>query len=236
MSDAGLLMDRMYRRQRHIYDATRKYYLLGRDGAIAALAPLPGETVLEIGCGTGRNLISVARRFPSAAVYGLDVSSAMLATAHAAIDRAGLGGRVMLAQGDASDFDPQTLFGRAAFDRVLVSYALSMIPPWREALKRAIDVVAEGGALQIVDFGDQAGLPRVLRAGLRRWLAAFDVTPRDALGDEAAALAHERGARARAFALYGGYAVRATVERPGRRVASSAAGPVPAWTGRSIAP
>ena len=98
MSDAGLLMDRMYRRQRHIYDATRKYYLLGRDGAIAALAPLPGETVLEIGCGTGRNLISVARRFPSAAVYGLDVSSAMLATAHAAIDRAGLGGRVMLAQ------------------------------------------------------------------------------------------------------------------------------------------
>ena len=40
MSDAALLMDRMYRRQRHIYDATRKFYLLGRDGAIAALARL----------------------------------------------------------------------------------------------------------------------------------------------------------------------------------------------------
>ncbi len=163
MSDAALLMDRMYRRQRHIYDATRKFYLLGRDSAIAALAPRPGETVLEIGCGTGRNLIAVARRFPNVAVYGLDISSKMLATARAAIRRAGLDGRVTLAQGDAADFDPQKLFGRAAFDRVLVSYALSMIPPWREALAQAIDVVAEGGTLQIVDFGDQAGLPLVAR-------------------------------------------------------------------------
>ena len=78
MSDAALLMDRMYRRQRHIYDATRKFYLLGRDDAIAALAPGPGEAVLEIGCGTGRNLIAVARRFPQAQVFGLDVSSEML--------------------------------------------------------------------------------------------------------------------------------------------------------------
>ena len=214
MSDAALLMDRMYRRQRHIYDATRKFYLLGRDGAIAALAPLPGETVLEIGCGTGRNLIAVARRFPNAAVYGLDISSEMLATARAAIRRAGLDGRVTLAQGDASDFDPQALFERAAFDRVLVSYALSMIPPWREALAQAIDVVAEGGALEIVDFGDQAGLPRLLRAGLRRWLAVFDVTPRDALKDALAALVAARGLSYRVVAPFRGYAVRAVVERP----------------------
>jgi S-adenosylmethionine-diacylgycerolhomoserine-N-methlytransferase len=231
MSDAALLMDRMYRRQRHIYDATRKYYLLGRDGAIAALAPQPGQTVLEIGCGTGRNLVAVARRFPDAAVCGLDVSSEMLATAGAALRRAGLDGRVTLARGDATNFDPQTLFGRPTFDRVLVSYALSMIPPWREALAQAIDVIAEGGALEIVDFGDQANLPRFLRVGLRRWLAAFDVTPRDALGDELAALAAQRGARARAFPLYRGYAVRATVDKPGPNTAGEAA----AWTGRSIA-
>ena len=214
MSDAALLMDRMYRRQRHFYDATRKFYLLGRDGAIAALAPRPGETVLEIGCGTGRNLVAVARRFPDAEVYGLDISSQMLATARAAIRRAGLDGRVTLAQGDATNFDPQKLFGRAAFDRVLVSYALSMIPPWREALAQAIDVVAEGGALQIVDFGDQAGLPRLLRAGLRRWLAVFDVTPRDALKDALAALVAARGLSYRVVAPFRGYAVRAVVERP----------------------
>jgi len=217
MSDAALLMDRMYRRQRHIYDVTRKYYLLGRDDAIAALAPRPGETVLEIGCGTGRNLIAIARRFPDAAIYGLDVSSAMLATAGAAIRRFGFDRRVTLTQGDASDFAPQKLFGRLAFDRVLISYALSMIPPWREALAQSIDVVAAGGALELVDFGDQAGLPGPFRAGLRRWLAAFDVTPRDTLGDELATLAQERGVTARTFPLYGGYAVRATVEKAARK-------------------
>jgi hypothetical protein len=75
-----------------------------------------------------------------------------------------------------------------------------------------------------------------LRVGLRRWLAAFDVTPRDALGEEAAALAHERGARAQALALYSGYAVRVRVEKPGPRLAPDAARSAPAWTGRSIAP
>ena len=64
----------------------------------------------------------------------------------------------------------------------MISYALSMIPPWREALAHALDVVAPGGSLEIVDFGDCAGLPGPFKAGLRRWLADFDVTPRDDLG------------------------------------------------------
>lgn len=219
MSDAALLMDRMYRRQRHIYDLTRKFYLLGRDGALAALQPQPGQTVLEIGCGTGRNLVAVARRFPAAQAFGLDVSSEMLASARAAIHRAGVEGRVRVAQGDAARFDAQALFGRPAFDRVLVSYALSMIPPWREALAQALDVVAPSGALEVVDFGDQGGLPRVFRAGLRRWLAAFDVTPRDALATELAALSRVRGMSSRVFPLHGGYAIRARAERPAARSA-----------------
>jgi len=214
VSDAALLMDRMYRRQRHIYDLTRKFYLLGRDGAIASLKPGPGETVLEIGCGTGRNLVAVARRFPQAKVFGLDVSSEMLASARAAIRRAGLEERIALAQGDATDFDPQALFGQPGFDRALVSYALSMIPPWRATLEHALDVVAPGGALEIVDFGDQARLPGFFRAGLRRWLAAFHVAPRDELAAELPGLAAARGMTARVLPLYGGYAVRATIERP----------------------
>ena len=64
MSDAAALMDDMYRRQRHIYDLSRKFYLLGRDEAIARLRPAPGDKVLEIGCGTGRNLIKLAQAYP----------------------------------------------------------------------------------------------------------------------------------------------------------------------------
>lgn len=214
MSDAAVLMDRMYRRQRHIYDATRKFYLLGRDATIAALAPPAGGGVLEIGCGTGRNLVKIAQRFPEAQVFGIDVSNAMLESARASIARAGLDSRIRVAQGDATAFDPTALFGRANFERVAISYALSMIPPWREALAQAVDVVAPGGALHIVDFGDQAGLPAAFRAGLTRWLAAFDVTPRADLRDALAAIAEPRGLRWNARDHMRGYAIRAVVEKP----------------------
>ncbi len=83
MTDAAALMDGMYRRQRHIYDLSRKFYLLGRDEAIARLRPAPGDRVLEIACGTGRNLVKLAQVYPDARLFGLDVSREMLATATA---------------------------------------------------------------------------------------------------------------------------------------------------------
>ena len=49
MSDTAVsahLMDRIYRHQRHIYDWTRRYYLLGRDRAIVRLAPPPLRLLL----------------------------------------------------------------------------------------------------------------------------------------------------------------------------------------------
>ncbi len=57
-------MDGIYRWQRWIYDLTRKYYLLGRDRLIADLDAADGASVLEIGWGTGRNLVAAARRYP----------------------------------------------------------------------------------------------------------------------------------------------------------------------------
>ncbi|WP_333781826.1 class I SAM-dependent methyltransferase [Sphingomonas sp. CV7422] len=59
-------MDRIYGGQRHIYDLTRKYYLFGRDRLIRQLDLGMGGTLIEIGCGTGRNLIRAARQWPAA--------------------------------------------------------------------------------------------------------------------------------------------------------------------------
>src|SRR6185369_18061427 len=97
-------MDRMYRYTRHIYDLTRKPYLLGRDQLIAELDLEAGGSVLEMGCGTGRNLIAVARAYPEAELYGFDISEEMLKTAKAAVARAGLADRIHLRRGDATAF------------------------------------------------------------------------------------------------------------------------------------
>lgn len=172
------LMDAVYRRQRHIYDATRKYYLLGRDRLIDELAPPAGGAVLEVGCGTGRNLILAARRYPAARFHGIDISEAMLATARANVARAGLSDRITLAQGDATAFAPAALFGRQAFDRVFISYALSMIPDWRAAITAAVAATGDGGRLHVVDFGQQERLPPAARRILQAWLRQFHVTPR----------------------------------------------------------
>ena len=213
MDDAATLMDRMYRRQRHVYDLTRKYYLAGRDEAIARLKPGPGDTVLEIGCGTGRNLIKAARTYPEARFFGLDVSREMLRAAAASIARAELSSRILIAQADAAAFDPLVLFGHTQFDRVIISYALSMIPPWREALGLALDVVAPGGSLHCVDFGQCSGLPGPFKTALRRWLAAFDVSPRDDLAETLAALSALRGLTSATEPWRRGYAILAATSR-----------------------
>lgn len=172
------LMDKVYRRQRHIYDLTRKYYLFGRDRMIGELALRPGEAVLEVGCGTARNLIRIARLYPGVELYGLDASAEMLRTAAQNVERAGLSSRIRLVEGYAEALTPQ-LFGRSApFDRILFPYSLSMIPDWRGALRAAGQALAETGRLHVVDFADLTGLGRLGAAVLRGWLRLFHVEPR----------------------------------------------------------
>src|ERR1700724_1086877 len=130
-AEATSRMNRMYRRQRHIYDGTRRYYLLGRDQLIAGLRPAVGATVLEIGSGTGRNLLRAPGQYPAAKFFGIDVSTEMLTSAIAAITRGGLQGRIRVAHGDATAFDPRAIFGTPSFDHVMISYSLSMIPDWK---------------------------------------------------------------------------------------------------------
>ncbi|GJE17474.1 class I SAM-dependent methyltransferase [Methylobacterium marchantiae] len=218
MSEAARLMDRMYRRQRYIYDASRKFYLLGRDRMIAELAPPTGGSVLEIGCGTGRNLLRIAHTYPTVRCFGLDVSGEMLHTAGRAVARAGLGHRIRFARGDATAFDPAAMFGEAEFDRIVISYALSMIPPWRAVLAEAAGHLAPAGALHVVDFGDQNRLPGPARWALNHWLAAFDVTPRHDLPQMLPELARQEGRHVRVRQLFGGYAVHGVIERDRRTI------------------
>lgn len=212
--DPACHMDGIYKYQRHIYDATRKYYLLGRDRLLNELQPGDGSMVLEVGCGTGRNLIHAARRCRNVGFIGLDISHAMLETARTSIARAGLSDRIDVYQADATAFDLWDLCGEAHVGRVFISYTLSMIPLWRQVLAQALQAVGPGGRLYILDFGQQEAWPRWFKSVLFAWLRQFSVHPPAELKAELARLAGNSGATLEFRQLYRGYADFAVITKP----------------------
>lgn len=176
MTQAFENMDRMYRYQRYFYDATRKFYLFGRDKLIAQMNVQPGEHVLEAGCGTARNLIKLAKKHPRTNFYGLDASSEMLKTAQIKVDSQKVSSNVNLEVALADDFTFDGTFGLAEpFDSIYFSYSITMIPPWRESIENALANVKPGRKVYIVDFYDQKKLPKWFQKGLQTWLKQFHV-------------------------------------------------------------
>ncbi|MFC3073368.1 class I SAM-dependent methyltransferase [Shinella pollutisoli] len=217
--DHGALMDRIYRFQRRFgfYDATRKYYLVGRDPMLEGLRPPPGGTVLEIGCGTGRNLVKAAGLYPQARLYGVDISAEMLAAAGSAVARAELQGRVRLALADAVTFDPQKAFGHGSYDRIFISYAVSMIPQWQRAMAQAARCLAPGGELHVADFGDMAELPSWTKGAMYTWLRWYHVTPRPDLFETAAEIAASIGGTSTAHRLHRSFSWISVIRKPPAR-------------------
>jgi len=145
-------IERYYRLHARIYDATRWSFLFGRTAILddIAAAATPAR-ILEVGCGTGRNLVALARRFPQATITGVDLSETMLQVARKKVVH--LGERITLvrrAYGAPLSEPP-------AFDLVLFSYALSMFNPgYDPAIDAAYRDLAVGGHIAVVDFHDTA--------------------------------------------------------------------------------
>ncbi|HXH69300.1 MAG TPA: class I SAM-dependent methyltransferase [Pyrinomonadaceae bacterium] len=168
-------MDAMYRHQRYFYDLTRKYYLLGRDRLIAQMNVQAGENVLEVGFGTGRNLIILAKKYPNTNFWGLDASSEMLKTAQSKIDHENLK-NITLEIALADDFDYRKTFNlETPFDTIFFSYSISMIPTWKKSITSALANLKSGGSFHVVDFYDQKEMPAWFRRILKSWLKQFHV-------------------------------------------------------------
>lgn len=173
-------MDRMYRQQRYFYDLTRKYYLLGRDRLLKEIKVSDGENILEIGCGTGRNLAILARKYPRAHFFGLDASSEMLKTAQSKIKSKNIS-NIVFKTALADDFSFKNTFELSKpFDAAFFSFSISMIPPWKESIENALENLKSESSLYIVDFYDQKNLPVWFQKILQGWLKQFHVKyPKD---------------------------------------------------------
>jgi len=160
-------IERYYRFHSYIYDATRWSFLFGRTAIlkpIAAANPEPAR-ILEVGCGTGKNLFNLCQRFPNAAVTGLDLSEAMLDLARAKV--APFGDRVRLLR---QRYDAPLSTDGGGFDLILFSYALSMFNPGFEAaIETAHADLAPEGLCAVVDFHD-TGFP-----WFERWMGVNHV-------------------------------------------------------------
>ncbi|MEN9435296.1 MAG: hypothetical protein RLZZ422_2885 [Pseudomonadota bacterium] len=174
---AAELMDEQYRYQRYIYDWSRKYYLFGRDALLNEIQLERQDTLLEIGCGTGRNLIKLHKRYPHNALYGVDASRLMLEQANHKLSHHPHSYQVILKQGLAQDLTLKYLHRTQGFDHIVFSYVLSMIPEWQTAFNQALLLLKPNGTVHLVDFADQSALPSLAQQGLKHWLNWFNVHP-----------------------------------------------------------
>jgi S-adenosylmethionine-diacylgycerolhomoserine-N-methlytransferase len=147
---------RFYRFHARIYDWTRPFILFGRRRLVEGLRVERGMRVLDVGCGTGHNLPALAR--VGADVTGIEPSPAMLREVRQRVARLQL--RTAL---DERPYGSHQAW-RGAADRIVFSYSLSMIPPWRDALESARRDLRAGGRIGVVDFLDAGD--RLTQVGL----------------------------------------------------------------------
>ena len=164
-TDPAARIERFYRLHSKIYDATRWSFLFGRAALIKKIAARKTPNhILEVGCGTGTNLLRLSRVFPQASLTGLDISQQMLNVAQRKL--AAVANPINLIH--SAYHEP--LKPEHPFDLVLFSYSLSMMNPgWQQAIDAAFGDLAPGGLIAVVDFFNS---PVAL---FKKWLATCHV-------------------------------------------------------------
>jgi S-adenosylmethionine-diacylgycerolhomoserine-N-methlytransferase len=139
-------IEKYYSFHAYIYDLTRWTFLFGRKKLLKKIPVLKTDVkrIVEIGCGTGHNLVLLANRFPNAAIIGVDISEDMLSKA--AENTSMYPNITVCKELNFSDRESQ-------FDLVLMSYVLTMMNPgWDYWIKEANNLLNHKGYLLVVDF------------------------------------------------------------------------------------
>jgi len=159
----------LYRRRAARYDVSANlYYLLGfrehayRKKAVNALQLKTGDSVVELGCGTGLNFPLLQEVVgPGGTIIGIDLTGEMLAQAKARVERHGWT-NVELVQADAAVYEfPQ------AIDGVISTFALTLVPEYDAIIQHAAGALSRGKRCVVLDFKLPERMPM--------WLVRFGV-------------------------------------------------------------
>ncbi|MCE2559382.1 MAG: ubiquinone/menaquinone biosynthesis methyltransferase [Acidobacteria bacterium] len=164
---SGAMFDRIAAR----YDFMNRIISLGGDQRWRRLAAEVLELdasargpvrVLDVASGTGDLAIEIARRYPAAAVHGIDASRGMTEIGRRKVEQAGLGDRVTLSDGDAQELP----FPNRFFDAATIAFGIRNIPDRDRALFEMARVTRPGGRVVVLEAGEPS-------AGLMGLLARF---------------------------------------------------------------
>ncbi len=168
----------LYRRRARHYDVTSRAYALAgyrlddyRRRGIEALGLRPGNTVVELGSGTGANFARIEAAIGEAgAILAVDLSKDMLERARERVRQHGWR-NVTFVEGDVA---------RYAFpdrvDAILSTYALTLVPTYDEVIRRGAEALVRGGRFVVVDFKAPRAWPEVLLKAIVPLLRPFGVT------------------------------------------------------------
>lgn len=134
-----------------------------RDIGIKMLAAQPGETVLEIGFGTGHCLVELAEAVgENGKVHGVDISEGMLEEARKLLESKGLAERVELHCGDAAHLP----FGPGSLDAIFTSFTLELFdtPELPDVLANWYAALRPGGRLGVVAISKEGKQGVVMKA------------------------------------------------------------------------
>ncbi|MEX5303140.1 class I SAM-dependent methyltransferase [Kocuria sabuli] len=153
-----------------LLSAEHPVYRAGRRAGAAALAPRPGDQVLDVGCGTGLNFALLQEVVGSTGrIVGIDRSPRMLDRARRRVRRRGWR-NVILLEADATTLSAEGIGariasagGRERSDAALATYALSLMPDWEGAWQRMLALCAPAASLAVVDLQEPTGAFSVLR-------------------------------------------------------------------------
>jgi ubiquinone/menaquinone biosynthesis C-methylase UbiE len=153
-----------YRKKAKHYDITSRLYpapgypqRAQRLRAVQALRLRPGDSVIDMACGTGLNFALIEKLIgPDGRIVGVDLTDAMLDRAQDRIEKNGWS-NISLVQADAVEFEFPT-----EVDAILSTYALTQVPDCAAVIAHGAAALTGGGRWVVLDLKVPANVPRRL--------------------------------------------------------------------------